>query len=115
MGIESLLERLLINLIHVDDGARAILAAEEKATPGLLCNVCDGQPVTRRDFFAELARLLHAPPPRFVAPPPGQPLPPHERGQRRVGNRRLREALGFTPAYPDYRAGLAASLSFLLR
>jgi nucleoside-diphosphate-sugar epimerase len=99
-----------LNLIHVDDGARAVLAAEAQAAPGFVCNVCDGQPVTRRCFFGELARLLGAPPPRFVAPPPGAE-PPHERGHRRIDNRRLREGLGFPVQYADCRAGLAASLN----
>jgi nucleoside-diphosphate-sugar epimerase len=100
-----------LNLIHVADGARAVLAAEALAPPGFLCNVCDGRPVTRRDFFTELARLLTAPPPRFMAPPAAGPAPPHERGQRRISNRRLREALAFRPEYSDYRDGLRASVA----
>lgn len=98
-----------LNLIHVEDGARAVLAAAEYASPGLVCNVCDGQPVTRREFFGEMARLLKAPPPRFAAPGPGA-APPHERGQRRIGNQRLRELLRFRPLYADYREGLHASV-----
>lgn len=100
-----------LNLIQADDGARAVLAAERFAPPGLVCNVCDGQPVTRRDFFSALARLLNAPPPRFASLPPGEPLPPHQRGQRRIDNRRLREVLRFAPEYPDYLAGLQAAVS----
>ena len=50
-----------LNLIHVDDGARVILAAEEHAEPGQVYNVCDDHPVRRRWFYATLARVLHAP------------------------------------------------------
>src|SRR5256885_1753544 len=30
-----------LNLIHVDDGVEALLAAEQKALPGCVYNVCD--------------------------------------------------------------------------
>ena len=58
-----------LNLIHVDDAARVVLAAEERAPPPRTYVVSDGTPVERREYFAELARLLGAAPPRFVAPP----------------------------------------------
>jgi nucleoside-diphosphate-sugar epimerase len=88
-----------INLIHVEDGARAVVAAAERGRPGATYNVADGHPVTRREFYSELARLLGAPPPRFE---PAQ----SDRTDRRISNRRLREELGLTLFYPDYRAGL---------
>ncbi len=98
-----------LNLIHVEDGARAVLAAEAHAAPGLVVNVCDDAPVRRRDFYTEMARLLGAPPPAFVAPPLGQPTPPHEKGNRRICNGRMKEALRVELRYPDYMQGLAAS------
>ena len=98
-----------LNLIHVEDGAAAVLAAEEGAAPGAVYNVCDDRPARRRDFYEELARLLGAPAPRFVPPAPGAPPPPHERANRRILNRRLR-ALGWGPRYPSFREGLPASL-----
>jgi nucleoside-diphosphate-sugar epimerase len=99
-----------LNLIHVEDGAAAVLAAEERARPGEVYNVCDGRPVRRREFYAELARLLGAPPPRFVLPDPSAPLPPHERANRRLLGRRMREEMGVEPRYPSYVEGLRASL-----
>jgi nucleoside-diphosphate-sugar epimerase len=95
-----------LNLIHVDDGVRAVLAAEARATPGEIYNVSDGEPVTRRDYYTELARVLGAPPARFI---PG----PNARGEthRRVSNAKAREQLGFVPHYRDYQAGLAVSTS----
>jgi nucleoside-diphosphate-sugar epimerase len=66
--------------------------------------------VRRRDFYTLLARLLGAPAPRFVPPAPGAPLPPHERTNRRVVNRRLRTELGLRLRYPSYEDGLPASL-----
>jgi len=88
-----------INLIHVEDGARAVVAAAERGRPGATYNVADGHPVTRREFYGELARILGTPPPRF------EPAVA-DRTDRRIGNRRLREELGLDFLYPDYRAGL---------
>jgi nucleoside-diphosphate-sugar epimerase len=99
-----------LNLIHVEDGARAILAAEQHANPGAIVNICDDTPVRRRDFYTELARVLRAPAPTFVAVPPGHPTPPHEQANRRICNARMKEALGVTLLYPGYREGLAARL-----
>lgn len=98
-----------LNLIHVTDGAGAVLAAQDHARPGGVYNICDGHPVRRRDFYNELARVLAAPPPRFSAPPWDQP-PPHEKANRRIANRRMREELRVALAYPDYQQGLAASV-----
>jgi nucleoside-diphosphate-sugar epimerase len=94
-----------LNLIHVDDGARAVRAAAERGEPGTVYNVSDGHPVRRRDFYAHLAGLLGAPAPRF------EPEPGARAGNRRVSSRRLREELGVVPAYPSYVEGLAASVA----
>ena len=99
-----------LNLIHVEDGAAAILAADQFARSGDTINVCDGQPVRRRDFFAKLAQLLGAPAPRFLLRDPSLPPPPHEKANRRIGNRKLREDLHFTLRCPTWREGLERSL-----
>ena len=98
-----------LNLIHVEDGARIVLAAEEHGKPGQTYNVCDDHPVRRRYFYATLARVLGAPEPSFVAPPPDQPTPPHEQANRRINNRRIKAELHAELAYPDYEQGLRAS------
>jgi nucleoside-diphosphate-sugar epimerase len=99
-----------LNLIHVEDGAAAVVTAAERACPGAVVNVCDDRPVRRREFYAEMARLLDAPAPRFVPPAPGAPPPPHDRANRRILNRRLRNELGLELRYPSYVEGLRASL-----
>jgi nucleoside-diphosphate-sugar epimerase len=100
-----------LNLSHVEDAAAAVLAADERGRPGAVYNVSDGRPVRRRDFYRLLARLLGGPEPRFVPPPPGAPLPAHERANRRILNRRLREELGVALRYPTYEEGLPASVT----
>jgi nucleoside-diphosphate-sugar epimerase len=98
-----------LNLIHVEDGARVVLAAEAHAVPGRIFNICDDRPVRRRDFYTELARVLGAPPPCFVPPLADQPTPPHEKANRRIRNVRMKEELRVELRYPGYMPGLAAS------
>ena len=93
----------LINLIHVEDGARAVVAAGERAQPGATYNVCDNKPMQRREFYSELALLLGAPAPRF------EPKA-RERSNRRISSRRLRTDLGVDLMYPDFRAGLRQAI-----
>jgi nucleoside-diphosphate-sugar epimerase len=93
----------LINLIHVEDGARAVVAAGERGRPGATYNVCDNEPVLRRDFYKDLASLLAAPAPRF------EPKS-RDRSSRRISNRRLRTELGVELMYPDFRSGLRQAI-----
>jgi nucleoside-diphosphate-sugar epimerase len=90
-----------LNLIHVADGVEAVLAAETRAMPGETYNVADDSPVTRREFYTLLAQLLHAPPAAFDHRP--EPASPN----RRVSNRKARTRLGWSPAFPGCREGLA--------
>ena len=100
-----------LNLIHVEDGAAAILAAEQFAQAGDTINVCDGRPVRRCEFFTLLAQLLGVPKPRFLPPDPALlPLPPHEKSNRRIGNRKLLEELHVRLRYPTWREGLEKSI-----
>ncbi len=89
-----------LNLIHVEDGADAVIAAEARATPGETYNVADEEPVTRRDFYTLLAELLGAPPARFE-----QRVEPGG-ANRRVSSRKIREATGWHPRLRSYREGL---------
>ena len=88
-----------INLIHVWDGVRAVLAAEN--IEGETINIADGEPVSRRNLYTHLAELLNAPPARFE---PGE----SSRGDtnRRIENEKAKRLLGFEPKYPSYREGL---------
>jgi nucleoside-diphosphate-sugar epimerase len=97
-----------LNLIHVDDASRIVMLAEERVSPPRTYVVSDGQPVPRADYYAELARLLTAPPPQFTAPPADSPA-----AQRAASDKRINPARMFTELqphllYPNYRAGLAA-------
>jgi nucleoside-diphosphate-sugar epimerase len=99
-----------LNLIHVEDGAAVVVAADKLAAPGSTYNVSDGEPVRRRVFYTKLAEVLGAPLPRFVPLARGAGVTPHERGQRRIVSRRMREELGVTLRYQNYEAGLDSSV-----
>jgi len=100
-----------LNLIHVEDGAAAVLAAAERAPSGATYNVSDDEPVRRRAFYTLLAELLGAPPARFVTAAPDTAPPAHERAHRRIVNRRMRTELAVSLRYPSYRAGLPAAIA----
>jgi nucleoside-diphosphate-sugar epimerase len=102
-----------LNLIHVDDAADVVLAAEAFApieqSPRIYC-VSDGQPVERGEYYSEVARQISAPAPRFVDPEPSSPRAIRAENSRRIRNDRMLAELRVTLTYPDYRAGLAAIL-----
>src|SRR5262249_8879337 len=92
-----------LNLIHVADGASAVLAADDRAGRGKVFNVVDDEPVRREEVYRFLAGQLGLLPPRFD-------LQATDPTNRRVRNARLK-LLGWQPRYPTYREGLSASLT----
>lgn len=106
-----------LNLIHVDDAAAAVVAAESRldvvpdaSGPHVYC-VSDGTPVVRRDYYAEVARLLGAAPPTFTEPAADSPAAARATSNRRISNAKMIAELGATLSYPTYREGLAAILA----
>lgn len=108
-----------LNLIHVDDAARIVVAvdrwlAEREASDGphIFC-VSDGSPVVRGEYYAEAARLIGAPLPRFTTPPADSPAAARAGADRRVSNAKLQGLMataGISFQYPGYREGLAQIL-----
>ena len=54
-----------LNLIHVDDAARIVVAVAAAPNARQLYVVSDGHPVRRRDWYAHLATRTGSPPPSF--------------------------------------------------
>lgn len=100
-----------LNLIHIDDAASVVLAAETTARLPSLYVVSDGQPVPRREYYEELARQLGAPSPKFTAPPDDAPAAARATTDKRICNARLLAELRPVLACPSYREGLAAILA----
>jgi nucleoside-diphosphate-sugar epimerase len=105
-----------LNLIHVDDAAEIVMAAEATGDftdgPHIYC-VSDGQPVVRGDYFQEIARQINAPPVQFTAPLPNAPRAARAEADRRINSAKLMSELEIKLQYSDYRAGLRAILSTL--
>jgi nucleoside-diphosphate-sugar epimerase len=97
-----------LNLIHVDDAARIVLAAEARGRGGTIYCVSDGQAVLRRDYYEQLARLTGSPPPRFAPPSPDSPASQRAGSSKRVRNQRMLSELQVRLDYPSYREGLGA-------
>lgn len=89
-----------LNLIHVDDGAEAVLAAEAHAVPGETYNISDDDPPTRQDFYTLLAELHGAPRPVF------DDRPDPRANKRRVSNAKARAMLNWQLKFRSYREGL---------
>ena len=93
--------------VHVDDIVSGVVAG--LTGPAGAYNLADDRPASQDAVVEEAARLLKLLPPPFVAL---DSLSPAQRGfyaeNRRVANGKARRVLGWTPAYPDYRAGLLA-------
>jgi nucleoside-diphosphate-sugar epimerase len=107
-------EGQVFSRIHVDDLATVLRTAMARGQAGRAYNVADDAPAPPQDVIAHAAELLG------MAPPPEVPfeaagLSPMARSfyaeSKRVSNRRIKEELGVTLAYPSYREGLRAVLA----
>jgi nucleoside-diphosphate-sugar epimerase len=100
--------------IHVDDIASVLLASIAQPRPGAIYNVCDDEPAAQEAVIAHAAQLLGLEPPPLV-PLAEADLSPMARSfwadNKRVSNTLMKQELGVTLAYPNYRAGLAAVLA----
>lgn len=93
-----------LNLIHVDDAVRAVLAAETRGVPGATYLVCDDRPLPRREYYAALAEKVVAPSPQFEEL--AADAPERRRLNKRCVNRRLREELRVELQFPTVIDGL---------
>jgi nucleoside-diphosphate-sugar epimerase len=105
----------MVNLIHVDDAAQIVLAAESRGRPPRTYLVADGHPVERRTYLSYLAEVSGLPPPRFrdsadEAQGVAAAAAETRGGNKQVSNARMLAELGVELAYPSYREGVAASV-----
>ncbi len=99
-----------LNLIHIDDAAQATSAALAATPADSIYLIGDDRPVTRLEYYSELAMLLGAPEPRFDPPRPGSLESARDATSKRVINRRMKSGLGVALIYPDITNGLPAAL-----
>jgi nucleoside-diphosphate-sugar epimerase len=100
--------------IHVEDLATALAASMARPRSGAIYNVCDDLPAPQADLVAHAAALLGLPSPPLV-PLAAAGLSPLALSfyddNKRVDNALIKRELGLVWRYPDYRAGLAATLA----
>lgn len=99
---------------HVEDIAQVLAASIARPNPGAVYNVCDDDPAPPEDVIAYAAELLEQPVPVAEDFATAE-MTPMARSfyaeSKKVRNDRIKEELGVTLRYPDYRAGLQALLA----
>lgn len=95
-----------LNLIHVDDAVRAVLAAESCGSSGATYLVSDDRPLSRREYYTALAKAIGAPIPQFDEL--SATAPEMKRHNKRCVNRRMREELRVELGFPTAIDGLCS-------
>lgn len=100
----------ILNMVHRDDVAGAIIAALARGTPGEIYNVVDNEPVRQHVLFEWLSRRLVRTLPAAISPGPAFTS---KRGiaNKKVSNRKLREDLGYQLLFPSFREGFEQVLA----
>ena len=100
--------------IHVEDIAQALELSLQRPDPGAVYNLCDDDPAPPQDVIAHAAELLGLPVPPAI-PFDQADMTPIARSfyaeSKKVRNDRIKQALGWAPQFPTYRAGLTALLA----
>lgn len=123
--------RVAVSFVHVEDVAQAFLRAAEGAPMGISTyNVADDEPTTWRSFVRFFAELLGTRPPVFFPYPVAYAYMLGHQLRSRIANKKpiltahalrllttpkalsnqaIKQGLGFTPCFPDFRYGLEAT------
>jgi len=109
-------EGQVFSRIHVEDIALGLELSLERPMAGAVFNMCDDDPAPPEDVIGHAAELLGMPVPPAIAFDQAD-MTPMARSfyaeSKRVRNDHIKQALGWSPIYPDYRTGLAAMLAKL--
>ena len=124
--------RVAVSFVHGEDVAQAFLCAQERAPIGVsVYNVADDEPAMWRSFVSCLAECLHTRPPIFLPRPLAYAYMLCHQFKNRIAhdepvltahalqllttpkalsNQKIKQDLGFTLRFPDFRRGLEAIL-----
>ncbi len=104
----------VFNRIHVEDIVQVLIASMNKPNPGAAYNLADDDPVPSWEVITYTCELLGITPPPII-PYNEADMAPIARSfyndNKRVCNARIKEELGVTLKYPDYRHGIDACLA----
>lgn len=108
-------DRSLLPVLHLDDAVSAAVAAVDHGQPGAIYDIVDDEPVSMTEIVRELARRIGAPRPFAVPAWLPRMLSPFMARITSVrlplSNAKARAELGWRPAYPTMREGLARTMS----
>lgn len=124
--------RVAVSFVHVEDVAQAFLRAAERAPAGVsVYNVADDEPATWRSFVRYFGKLLGTRPPVFLPRPLAYAYMLGHQLRSRIANEEpvltshalrllttpkalsnhaIKQELGFTPCFPNFRSGLEDAL-----
>ena len=101
------------SVAHIDAAAATVAVLD---APSGLYNICDDDPLTRREWVAVVAAAIGAPPPKplphLIATLGGKTAELLSRSQR-LSNGKLKSATGWQPKWPSAREGLPAAIKQL--
>jgi nucleoside-diphosphate-sugar epimerase len=102
------------SFIHIEDAARATLAAIERGGPGIY-NVVDDEPAPASEWLPYLAEILGAKPPRHVPAwlgrlAAGEQVLSMMTKARGASNAKAKRELGWQLLYPSWRQGFVDGL-----
>lgn len=95
--------------IHVEDIAQIVIASINSPSVGQIYNCADDMPAPQEEVVAYAAELVGIIPPPLVDFDKAELSPMAKSfygSNRRVSNKKIKEQLGITLKYPDYKAGL---------
>ncbi|MCK5383962.1 MAG: SDR family oxidoreductase [Alphaproteobacteria bacterium] len=99
--------------VHVEDIVQVLIASMHKPKPGEIYNVCDDCPVPSHEVIDYACRLVGIDSPPLI-PFEDADLVPMTRSfyaeNKRVRNNKIKNELGITLKYPDYKSGLHGCL-----
>jgi nucleoside-diphosphate-sugar epimerase len=94
-----------MNMIHRDDAASALIALF-RGSEARAFNLSDNSPATRAEVATWIRARLGMPAPEFAGGESSRRGTP----SRRIVSSRIRQRTGWSPVYPDYKAGFESLL-----
>ncbi len=99
------------NRIHVDDIVQVLIASMKQPKPGDIYNLADDNPAQSHELIDYACKLLGKPVPPMIDYEEADMSPmaaSFYKDNKRVDNTKIKDKLGITLKYPDYKSGIKA-------